>query len=142
MEIVTHHRCDRARGCELHPIGDLLGAAVEEAAEKPRKAEHVVDLIRVVAPSGSDHGCDALDGLGLHLRLGIRQREDDRSWRHAAYEHRVEYPADTRADEDVGAVERFAQAAAKAPAVGGGRIRFLSIVHSRSVVAVEHYPDN
>src|SRR6267142_1296865 len=59
------------------------GADVEEPAEEAGKAEHVVDLVRVVAaPSGHDprvtHGL-----LGLDLGHRVGHREDDAVPRHA-----------------------------------------------------------
>src|SRR3712207_8141554 len=38
----------------LHVLGDVPRADVECAAEDPREAQHVVDLVRVVGAAGGD----------------------------------------------------------------------------------------
>ena len=61
-----------------------LRAHVERAAEDVREAEHVVDLVRVVAAPGGDDrvGPRRLRVRVADLRIGVGQREDDRLLRH------------------------------------------------------------
>src|SRR5262245_38101495 len=46
--LAGHHGGDGLGGGDLHLVGDLRRTAVEQAAEEPREAEHVVDLVGVV----------------------------------------------------------------------------------------------
>ncbi len=86
VEIVADRVGDGPGRRQLHGVGDLAGAAVEQAAEEAREAEDVVDLVGVVAAPGGDHGGDALDGLRLHLRLRVGEREHDRQLGHALHQ--------------------------------------------------------
>src|SRR5262245_22705975 len=42
--LAAHHGRDGLGGGDLHLVGNLRGAAVEESSEEPGEAEHVVDL--------------------------------------------------------------------------------------------------
>src|SRR3990170_7308072 len=81
--LLGHAGGDGMRRRELHLVVDEPGADVEEPAEEAREAEHVVDLVRVVAAPGS-HDLHVTQGL-LWLDLGHRvgHREDDAVARHA-----------------------------------------------------------
>ena len=75
---------ERAGGGDLHLHVDGGGADVERAAEDVGKAQHVVDLVRIVRAAGRHDGVVAHLGhlLGGDLRVGIGHGEDDRLWRH------------------------------------------------------------
>ena len=99
------------RGGDLHLLVDRRGTNVKRAAEEIREAEHVVDLIRIVAAPRNHHVLAARKRL-LHLgrrdfRIRIRHREDRRE-----LGHRLDVIAreDVRrgdADEDIRPDERF-----------------------------------
>ena len=69
-----------AHAGQLHLLGDFGGAAVERTAEDVRKAQHVVDLVRVVRAAGRHDavGAHRLGQLGANFWLGVGQRQDDR----------------------------------------------------------------
>ena len=62
---------ERAHRRELHLLVDRRRAAVERAAEDERKAQRIVDLVRIVRAAGADQaiGPRGLRELGPDLRL-------------------------------------------------------------------------
>ena len=74
----------RMRRRDLHLHVDGAGPHVERAAEDVGKAEHVVDLVRIVGAAGRHDGVGAHGGdfLGGDFRIGIGHGEDDRLRRH------------------------------------------------------------
>ena len=124
-----------ARRRHLHLLVDLRGAHVERAAENERKAEDVVDLIRVVAAPGGDDGVGArgdghrrsgISGSGLAsakmigrvaMLCTISARDD---------------AADREADEHVGADERLGRACA--PSVSAAKRSLYGSISSRAPV--------
>ncbi len=66
----------------LHRLGDGRCAGVDGTTEDAGERQHVVDLVRVVAAAGSDDAGVPMCDLRMHLRIRIREREDDRLGRH------------------------------------------------------------
>ena len=91
--IGAHHRIrhlllgqgrERARRRHLHLLVDLLGTHVERPAENEREAQHVVHLIGIVRAAGRDDRVTARLArlFRCDLRIGIGQREHDRTFGH------------------------------------------------------------
>ena len=70
---------DRLDRGQLHLFVDGGGADVQGAAEDEGKAQHVVDLVGIVGPSGGDHGVrtDCLRLVGIYFRVGVGERQDE-----------------------------------------------------------------
>jgi len=100
-------------GRQLHLVVDGGRAHVERPAEDEREAEHVVDLVGVVAaPGGDDRVGSGLARIVVgDLRIGVAHREDDGLVRHLLEHLLAHQVADRHAEEDVGAVERLGQGA-------------------------------
>ena len=126
----------RSRGRDLHLHVDAGRLDVERAAEDIGKAQHVVDLVRVVGPPGRHDGVVAHRGDFLRgdLRIGIGHREDDRLRRHDLDHLRGDRALGREAEENVGACERFGEAAR----LGLDRVRRLPLVHALLAAAVDH----
>src|SRR6185436_16263702 len=75
---------DRVHGRELHLTVDRGRAGIERAAEHEWKAEHVVDLVRIVRTPSRDHrvGLHAPHYFGQYFGLRIGEREDERLFGH------------------------------------------------------------
>ena len=92
-----HLRCVRAaRGGDLHLFVDRARAHIERAAEDVGKAQHVVDLVRIVRTAGRDDGVLAhfVHVFRRDFRIGIGHREDDRLLGHRLdhlFGHRAGY---------------------------------------------------
>src|SRR5882724_2075234 len=101
-ELASHHaRGDGVGGGQLHLVVDEARPDVEEAAEKAGEAEHVVDLVRVVAPSRGHHPHMAEGFFRLYLGYGIGHGEDDTVPRHALEVPQGQGPGHRQADENV-----------------------------------------
>ena len=70
----------------LHGAIDGCRTNIERAAKDERETQHVVDLVRVVRATGRNDGIwpDLGHSLGHDFRYRVRQREDQRVWRHFA----------------------------------------------------------
>ena len=104
-------------GGGLHDQVHLLRPGVEQPAEHPGEGQHVVDLIREVAATGGHHRGVLPRRVGMDLRVGVRQGEDDRIVVH----RRDELFGDQtclHTDEDVGAGERLDRATGQPARVG------------------------
>ena len=82
--VLARERRQRLGGRDLHGVVDGARLHVERAAENERKAEDVVDLVRIVGAPGRDDGVVAhrLHFLGRDFGIGVRHGEDDRLGRH------------------------------------------------------------
>ena len=100
-------------GGDLHGHVDAGGLHVQGAAEDVGKAEHVVDLVGIVAAAGGqDHVVAGGPGQGrIDFRIGIGQGEDDGPLGHAREHFRGQQVGTGDADEDVGAAHRVGQGA-------------------------------
>ena len=106
---------ERAGGGDLHLHVDGGGAHVERAAEDVGKAQHVVDLVRIVRAAGRHDGVVAHLGdlLGGDLGIGIGHGEDDRLLRHRG-DHVLGHRAlGGQAEEHVGAFHASASVRAE-----------------------------
>ncbi len=104
---------DLAHAGELHGVRDLGRAAVERAAEDVRKAQHVVDLVRVVRAARGDDavGAHGLGELGADFGLGVGEREDDGLVRHGLDHLGREHAGRRAAKEHVRALHHVGQRA-------------------------------
>ena len=94
----------RQTGGHLHLVVDRRGVNVERTAEQEGKAEHVVDLVGIVAAAGTDNDVVA-HCLGLvrgDLRVGVGHGEDDRVLGHRFDHLRGHGALGGDAEEDVG----------------------------------------
>ena len=118
----------RARGGDLHLLIDGARAHIERAAEDVRKAQHVIDLVRIVRTAGGDDGVLAhfVHFFRRDLRIGIGHGEDDRLLRHRL-DHLLGHRAgDGKPHEHVGAFERFGERAR----LGVDGVRGLELIHA------------
>ena len=92
------------RGCDLHLLTDGRRAHVQRPTEDVGEAEHVVDLVRkVAAASRANRVWARLEGLHIaDFRIGVGEREDDRSTGHALQHRGVHYAGCGQADHHVG----------------------------------------
>ncbi len=127
---------ERFGGGDLHRVVDRRCAHVERAAEDIGKAQHVVDLVRIVRTAGRDDGvvADAGDLFRRDLRIGIGHGEDDRPRRHGADHLFREGALGRKAEDDVRAGERVGER----PAVGLDRMGRLPLVHALFAALVDH----
>ena len=121
---------------QLHFLVDLARVHVERAPEDEREAEHVVDHIRVIAaPGRHDHVLADGEGVLRHdLRVGVRQREDDRVFRHRRHHLRLEHARRRQAEEQVAAARGVRQRAR----VGIDGVAQLVRVHVLFAPGIDH----
>ena len=113
---------DGMHGGHLHLVVDGGGADVHGPAEDEGESEDVVDLIRMVAPSGGhdDVGASRL-GLGVgNFRVGIGQGKDDGLLGHALQHVPLYESAPAQTDEDVRPLQGFGQIGEWGRRVGQG----------------------
>ncbi|OGI40894.1 MAG: hypothetical protein A2140_00540 [Candidatus Muproteobacteria bacterium RBG_16_62_13] len=79
---------------------------VERAAEDVGEAEGVVDLVRVIRAAGGhdEIGPDRVRELGADLRVGVGEREHDRTIGHGAHHVGCNQIGGRHADEHIGAM--------------------------------------
>ncbi len=126
---------DRLGGGDLHLLVDRGRLDIERAAEDEGEAEHVVDLVGIVAAPGGDDriGADGLGLLGHDLGDRVGHREDDRLVGHLRDPFRLERPGGGEPEEDVRADQRLLEAAR----VGIDRMRALPLVHALLAAAID-----
>ena len=134
--VLARQRGERAGGGDLHLHVDGGGAHVERAAEDEGKAEHVVDLVRIVRAAGRHDGVVAhlRDLFGGDFRIRIGHGEDDRLRRHRLHHVLGHRALDGQAEEHVGALHRVGQRAR----VGLDRVGRLPLVHALGAALVDH----
>src|SRR5690606_8034803 len=96
---------------DLHFLVDAAGAYIERTAKNEREAEHVVDLVRVVATAGGDDDVVA-GGVGhfrLDLGVGVRAGENDGLRRHRLQHFYAHQVGAGEADEYIGALQGIGQ---------------------------------
>jgi hypothetical protein len=118
---------DRMHSRDLHLGRDRGGTDVQRTAKDERKAQHVVDLVRIVGAAGGDHGVvtHCLHLFRHDLRDRIGERHHQRPRRHARHHRGLEYPGCRQTEKDVGAVDDVGQG----PRVRGLREARLVLVH-------------
>ncbi len=121
---------------DLHRLVDGARPHVEGAAENVRKAEHVVDLVRIVGAASGDDRVRCYLARLLRGDFGIRigHREDDRARGHRAHHLRGERPFDGKPEEDVRPFQRLGQRARP----GRHRMRRLPLVHPLGAALIDH----
>jgi hypothetical protein len=96
---------DGPHGGDLHRLVDGRRADVQRAAEHEGKAQHVVDLVRIVRTAGAENGVGT-HGLGVFradLRIGIGHGQDQRIARHGLDHFRLQHARGRQSEENVGA---------------------------------------
>ena len=98
---------------DLHLVVDRAGADVQRAAEDVGKAEHVVDLVRIVAAAGGDDrvGQAARASSGVISGSGLAMAKMIGLPGHAAHHVRRQRALHRQAEEHVGALDRLGQRA-------------------------------
>jgi hypothetical protein len=118
---------ERAGRRRLHRLAHRAGSNVEGAAEDIGEAEHVVDLVGEVRPTGRHQRV----GAGLHrvgigdLGIGVGEREDDRTLGHGLEHRRGHHVGDREAHEHIGAHHRVGEG--PPPIVGAREALFVAI---------------
>ena len=124
----------RLGGGDLHLLVDGAGAHVERAAEDVGEAQHVVDLVGIVAAAGGDDGVRApRHVLRRDLRIGIGHGEDDRLGRHRLHHLLGDRALDRQAEEHVGALHGLLQRAR----LGAHGMGALPLVHALGAALVD-----
>ena len=120
---------DRAGGGHLHRLGDRRRTHVQRAAEDPREAQHVVDLVGVVR-AARRHDPHVRGGLlGDDLGVWIGHREHHRVGVHLRQRLRRQRACAGDPDQQVGAVDHFSRGAGAALGVRHLRKPALHRVH-------------
>ena len=118
---------------DLHLFVDRRGLNIQRTAENEGEAEHIVDLIWVVAAPGGDDRIRA-HGLGIFrhdFRNGIGHREDDRPVGHLLHPFRLQRTCTGQAKEYVGTFQRFFEIGCRC-LHRMGALPLIDIVTSRS----------
>ncbi len=89
---------------QLHFVADALGAGIQQAAEEPGKAEHVVQLIGEITAAGADDASHIQNLLSIDLRFGLRDGKDNRRHVHGRDVFRLDAAAASKADAHIGAL--------------------------------------
>ncbi len=120
---------------DLHLLVDRRRPDVEGAAEDEREAEHVVDLVGIIAAPGGDDRIRThrLGVIGSDLGIGIGHGEDDRLVGHVRHPFGLDRALDRQAEEDVRALQRLFQR----PALGVDGMGALPLVDAFAAV-VDH----
>ena len=86
---------DRMHGGDFHRACNGGGTAVQRTTENIRKAQHIVDLIRIVRTTGGDDGIIThfADFLGQNLRCGIGECQNQRARPHRTHHVLFEHAA-------------------------------------------------
>ncbi len=103
-------RRNRVSRGELHLVGDGRGASVESAAEDPREAENVVDLVGVVRATGRDDARVTRRLLRVDLRRRVGHREDHRVAVHPSQGLRLQQARARKADHQIHSVDHVRRA--------------------------------
>ena len=125
-----------ARGRHLHLLVDAGGVDIERAAEDEGEAEHVVDLVDVVAAARADDGvgADFQRQLGHDFGRGIGQHKEQRIRRHAPDHLLRDRAGDGQADQRVSALQSVVQTAR----VGGDGEFGLVDIHVVFALMMQH----
>ncbi len=120
---------------DLHGVVDRARAHVERAAEDVGEAEHVVDLVRVVAAPGRDDrvGCCGARRLGRDLGIRVGHGEQDWFRRHGPDHLGRDGALDGETEERVRALQRLGEGA---PA-GLDGVGALPLVHALLAPAID-----
>ena len=98
---------NRMGGRQLHLLIDARGAGVERAAEDARKAQHVVDLVRIVGPAGGHDGDIWLSLLGHDLGRRVRHRKHDGICGHLLQIIHADHAWRRQSEKHVGPLQRI-----------------------------------
>ena len=130
---------DRHDGGLFHAARDGGRPHVQRPAEDVREAQHVVDLVGEVGPPGGDHGVGPRrQRVGRQdLRIGVGQRQHQRTFGHLLDHVGLEHPAGRQPQEHVGAADDVVKRAR----VGLLREAGLLFVHQDRAAFVDHALD-
>ncbi len=121
---------------DLHLVVDGAGVDIQRATEQIRKAQHVVDLIGVIAAACGDDGVRA-DGVrlfGCNLWVWVRHGENHRVRGHAGDHVLRNGPLCADAKEHIGPMHRIGKAAG----VGDHGMRRFPLVHAFGAALIDH----
>ncbi|MNE37317.1 hypothetical protein D3C80_1311650 [compost metagenome] len=110
--ILADHGGDRLCSCQLHLLINSGSPAVERSSENARKAEDIVNLIRIIGSARCEYSDDVLYKLRTDFRLRISHCEYNRLRSHCFDMRTCQYPARGDTDEYIRADERLGQSAA------------------------------
>ena len=134
--VFTREFRECACGGDLHLFVDAPGTDIQCAAEDVGKAENVVDLVRIVRPSGGDDRVvtHRFDIFRRDFRIGVGHREDNRILGHG-FDHVLGHRAlDRKAEEDIRSLHRFGKGAF----LGLDRKGRLELVHLLGAAFINH----
>jgi hypothetical protein len=130
MELVGPDRGGNRMGCRhLHLLIDAGGADVERAAEDAGKAQHVIDLVRIVGPAGGHDGDIWLSLLGHDLGRRVRHRKHDGICGHVLQIRHAHHAWRRQSEKHVGPLQRILQRSPLVVWIGVLRIPQLHRVH-------------
>ena len=116
--VFGHKARNRVARRNLHRLVDVLGAAVERAAENAGERQHVVDLVFVVASAAADNRRARRQRLvRVDFRNGVRHREHARARVHARDHLARHHARRAHADKHVRPAHRVGQRAGDAARV-------------------------
>ena len=121
---------------DFHGFVDGAGAHVQSAAEDIGEAQHIVDLVGIIA-AARRHDDIAAHGqriFGRDFRIGIGHGKDDRVRRHAAQHVAGQRPLGGKTQEHVTAHHGVGQSAG----LGFGGMGGLPLVHAFGAAAIDH----
>ena len=98
---------------QLHFFGDLGGATIKRPTEDIREAQHVIDLVRIVAAAGGDDAIRprGLGFFGANFRLGVGQRQNHRFVGHGLDHFAREHAFGGAAEEHISPAHHIGQRA-------------------------------
>ena len=132
-------RSDRVHGGHFHCGVDGGRADIEGTAEDERKAQYIVDLVRIIRTAGCHHhiGVRLSGQFGEDLRFRVGQRQDQWPLRHGLDHFGCQHLAGGQAEKDIGAGNDFGQRAR----LGLNRELFLVRIHQDFASFVDHALD-
>ncbi|KFB72236.1 MAG: hypothetical protein AW09_002573 [Candidatus Accumulibacter phosphatis] len=135
---------DRPDCGQLHRFGNGGRADIKSTAKNEGKAQHVVDLVRVIRTASRNDRIVAnrLHVFGPNFRIGIRQCHDQWCRRHSRHHLLLEDTTSRQPEEDVGTLDDFPER----PCIGALGITPLDFVHVFDAALIDQtldvgYPD-
>src|SRR4029077_11039471 len=135
--VVADDRGDGVGGGEFHLLIDRAGAAGEGAAKNSWEAKHVIDLVRIVAASGCDHG-HVRRGIFRHdLRRWVGHGKHDGTLGHLLHRFNSQNPGNRETQENIGAFDYVAKSSLLLIRISVFRVPLLDRVHMFLPAAIE-----
>src|SRR5450830_8011 len=127
---------NRVHRSDFHFARDRGGAGIQRAAEDVRKAQDVVDLVRIVGTAGGDDGVIAYghDIFRQDFRRRVGQRQHQWTRRHLLDHVLFQHAAGGHAEENVGVRDHVGQGTR----IGFAREAFLVRIHQFGAALVDY----